>query len=58
MKETSSDFMRHVNTVETKCRELGHEMQEILSKVEFVRDFALTSDGKFLEINVLMEDMR
>ena len=33
-------------------------MQEILVKVEYVKEFAMNSDGKLLEINKMIDDLR
>ena len=54
----SHDLMKSVHRVDNDCRELGHSMQEILVKVEYVKEFAMNSDGKLLEINKMIDDLR
>eukprot|EP00347_Sterkiella_histriomuscorum_P011721 403371366 len=57
-KDMSSDFMRQVVNVEQSNRDIKQEMQELMVKVQSVKDFTQNSDVKFMNLGALIDSLR
>ncbi|CDW82927.1 UNKNOWN [Stylonychia lemnae] len=57
-KDMSQEFMRSIHQMDQSHRDLKSDMQEVMIKVQSVKEFTQGNDLKFKHLNTMIEELR